>query len=155
MNEASKNCGVFRERRGYLQSPMSQSEADFPIAFSLVVHKGAGLVERLLRAIYRPQNFYCVHVDSKADPAFYQAMRSLADCFSNVFVASRRATVHWGYYGVLEAEIICLRELLKHSKWKYFINLTGEEFPLKTNKDIVQILQVMNGSNSISNLVVA
>ena len=31
--------------------------------------------------------------------------------------------------------------------WKYYINLTGQEFPLKTNLKIVEILQAMNGAN--------
>ena len=31
--------------------------------------------------------------------------------------------------------------------WKYYINQTGQEFPLKTNLKIVEILQAMNGAN--------
>ena len=33
--------------------------------------------------------------------------------------------------------------------WKYFINLTGQEFPLKTNAELVKILKVYNGANNI------
>ncbi|PVD19775.1 hypothetical protein C0Q70_20266 [Pomacea canaliculata] len=36
------------------------------------------------------------------------------------------------------------------TRWRYFINLTGQEFPLKTNKELVQILKAFRGANDIS-----
>ena len=43
-----------------------------------------------------------------------------------------------------------LQDLWKHKKWKYFINLTGQEFPLRTNWELVQILKAHNNGNMIS-----
>ena len=107
-----------------------------------------------MRAIYRPQNVYCIHVDSKADNATtYAVLDRLSQCFPNVFLASKRINVQWGYYSVLEADLVCLEDLVtKHRKWKYFINLTGQEFPLKTNWDIVKILTAYNGANDITGI---
>jgi hypothetical protein len=43
-----------------------------------------------------------------------------------------------------------MEELWKrHKTWKYFINLTGQEFPLKTNYELVKILQAYNGANDV------
>lgn len=39
-----------------------------------------------------------------------------------------------------------MKDLLSFSKWKYFINLTGREFPLRTNYELVKILKVYSGS---------
>jgi hypothetical protein len=50
---------------------------------------------------------------------------------------------------VLEPELICMRDLWKHTAWKYFINLTGQEFPLRTNWELVQILTAYNGANNL------
>ena len=36
-----------------------------------------------------------------------------------------------------------------HSDWKYVINLPSQQFPLKTNEDLVHILTILNGSNEI------
>ena len=55
----------------------------------------------------------------------------------------------WGYYSVLEPELICLSDLWEFGSWKYFINLSGMEFPLKTNGDLVKILKAYNGSNEL------
>ena len=40
-----------------------------------------------------------------------------------------------------------MQYLWKAKSWKYYINLTGQEFPLKTNLEIVQILKAMGGAN--------
>lgn len=50
-------------------------------------------VERLLRSIYQPQNYYCIHIDSKADESTKNAMAAITKCFDNVFVASRLESV--------------------------------------------------------------
>jgi hypothetical protein len=39
---------------------------------------------------------------------------------------------------------------MKYKKWKYFINLTGQEFPLKTNQEIVKILKSYKGANDVN-----
>ena len=145
----TSNCQTFIKQRQYLMKPVSSEEAEFPIAFSLLLYKEPGQAERLLRAIYRPQNYYCVHVDRKSEAKVFEAMQSLSGCFPNVFLSSRRVDVTWGQYSVLEPEYVCMSDLWKHRKWKYFIDLTGQEFPLKTNLDLVRILKVYNGANDV------
>jgi hypothetical protein len=118
------------------------------------MYKDVDQVERLLRAIYRPQNIYCIHVDSKTDDTLYRAIQNVSHCFDNVFVLNKRVNVKWGEMSVLEPELLCMKELLTRNKrWKYFINLTGQEFPLKTNYELVKILQAYNGSNDVETSV--
>ena len=173
---ATKDCDWFKQTRGYITSSLTQEEEEFPLAFSMLVFKDFEMAERLLRTVYRPQNLYCIHVDSKADPEFYTAFQSLASCFpGNVRMSSRRVNVTWGTFTVLEPELICMKDLWdlnnhaavhrdeanaqsvnsqdsvlqrKRKKWTYFINLTGQEFPLKTNYEIVGILKAFKGANS-------
>ena len=149
----TKNCSNFIHKRRYITQPMSDEERDFPIAFSILIFKDIEQFERLLRAIYRPQNYYCVHVDKKSDIVVREAARSIANCFDNVFISSRSIDVVWGYFSVLEPELVCMKDLWKYTSWKYFINLAGQEFPLKTNGDIVKILKVYNGANNIEGTV--
>ena len=56
-------------------------------------------VERLLRAIYMPQNFYCIHIDSKSPTRVHRSAAAVASCFDNVFIASRLESVR---------ELVCL-----------------------------------------------
>ena len=114
----AKNCQSFIQSRRYTTKPLSTEEAEFSLAYSLVIFKEIELVERLLRAIYRPQNYYCIHVDVKASSSFKSAVTAIADCFDNVFLSSRSVDVQWGYYSVLEPELVCMEDLWKYKKWK-------------------------------------
>ena len=71
-------------------------------------------VRGLLRAIYRPQNFICIHVDAKSRSTFREAIASMVDCLDNVFLSSRSVRVSWGKFSVLEPELICMEDLLKY-----------------------------------------
>lgn len=144
-----ENCQKFKNDRQYILSPLTKEEEEFPIAYSILVYKDIEMIERLFRAIYRPQNFYCFHVDRTSSWDFHVIIHSLVSCFPNAFVASRLVDVQWGTYTVLEADLICMEDLLKKKKWKYFINLTGQEFPLKTNLELVKILTTYDGANDV------
>lgn len=146
----AKNCSNFISERGYITDSLTEVEKNFHIAFSLLMFKDIEQSERLLRSIYRPQNFYCIHVDKKTSDDIFKAMSYIADCFENVFIASERFDVQWGTMTVLEPDLLCMEELWNKSKtWKYFINLTGQEFPLRTNYELVQILKAYNGANDL------
>ncbi|XP_059144878.1 beta-1,3-galactosyl-O-glycosyl-glycoprotein beta-1,6-N-acetylglucosaminyltransferase-like [Physella acuta] len=140
-------CEDFLTSRGYI-TYARQEEKEFPIAYSIMMYRDADQAERLLRAIYRPTNYYCIHVDAKADKDIQEAMRGISGCFKNVFLASKQNIVDWAQFNSLEPWIYCMRDLWRYS-WKYFINLTGQEFPLKTNLQIIKILKALNGSNVV------
>ena len=109
----SKKCEKFISERNYITDSLSKEEEDFPLAYSFVVHKDAGQVERLLRAVYRPQNVYCIHIDKKADFLVYDALKRVADCFPNVFLAKKREDVVYATYSMLQAHLNCMEELLQ------------------------------------------
>ncbi|XP_019388703.1 PREDICTED: beta-1,3-galactosyl-O-glycosyl-glycoprotein beta-1,6-N-acetylglucosaminyltransferase 3, partial [Crocodylus porosus] len=144
------DCARYRARRRFMQVALSEEEAAFPLAFSMVIHDQLELFERLLRALYAPQNVYCVHVDAKAPADFLQAVRALAACFPNVFVASRLERVVYASWSRLQADLNCMEDLLRRPEpWRYLLNTCGTDFPLKTNAEIVRALQVLRGRNNM------
>ena len=47
-----------------------------------------------------------------------------------------------------------MKDLWKRYKnWKYFINLTGQEFPLRTNNELVEILKTYKGTADVMTTV--
>ncbi|XP_074644311.1 LOW QUALITY PROTEIN: putative beta-1,3-galactosyl-O-glycosyl-glycoprotein beta-1,6-N-acetylglucosaminyltransferase 7 [Tubulanus polymorphus] len=137
-------------KNGYFTSPTSLEEANFPLAYGILVHKDFEQFERVFRAVYMPQNYYCIHVDKKSPVAFYKAIVKLTDCFENAYVVGTREDVRWGEFSLLTAELTCARSLLKYRNWKYYINLTGFEFPLVSNRQLVRVFKAYNGSNDIN-----
>lgn len=142
----TSDCAKFIKTRGYFTYPTSNDEVNYPLAFDMLVSKDVELFERLLRAVYRPQNVYCVHVDGKADSTLHEAVNDIAGCFDNVFVLGN-STVHatTGIHLLPQPDILCMEALLKYKKWRYFISLTEQQFPLRTNWELVQILKTLEG----------
>ncbi|KAK2159865.1 hypothetical protein LSH36_144g00002 [Paralvinella palmiformis] len=146
-----RDCRNFRRMRGYVEVPLTPEEERFPLAFSIAMYRDVESTERLLRAIYRPNNFYCIHIDTKSSLIVHRTVQALAACFDNVWIASHLDKIKWGDVSVLLPEINCMRDLVRyHRKWKYFINLTGQEFPLRTNYELARIAEIFNGSNDIA-----
>ncbi|KAM4719787.1 beta-1,3-galactosyl-O-glycosyl-glycoprotein beta-1,6-N-acetylglucosaminyltransferase 4-like [Anableps anableps] len=144
------NCPVFTKVRGYDDLCVSEEEKDFPIAYSLVVHKNAWMVERLLRAVYSPNNIFCIHYDQKSSPQFIAAMEGLSRCLPNVFISSKREAVFYASISRLKADLNCLSDFLTSEvKWKYAINLCGQDFPLKSNMELVSELKRLKGTNML------
>lgn len=144
------DCSLFLKSRRYDDVCVSEEERDFPIAYSLVVHKSAWMVERLIRAAYSPNNIYCIHYDQKSSARFISAMEGVARCLPNVFIASQRESVYYASFSRLKADLNCLSDLLRSEvKWRYVVNLCGQDFPLRTNSELVSELRKLNGSNML------
>nr|XP_046231660.1 beta-1,3-galactosyl-O-glycosyl-glycoprotein beta-1,6-N-acetylglucosaminyltransferase 4-like isoform X2 [Scatophagus argus] len=146
----TSDCPVFIESRGYDDVCVSEEEKDFPLAYSVVVHKSAWMVERLIRATYSPSNIYCIHYDQKSSTQFIAAMEGVARCLPNVFIASKRESIFYASISRLKADLNCLSDLLSSEvKWKYVINLCGQDFPLRSNIELVSELKRLKGANML------
>ncbi|TRY60830.1 hypothetical protein DNTS_003164 [Danionella cerebrum] len=147
---ATLDCDQFVSSQGYDAIQATETEREFPLAYSIVVHQDAPIVERLLRAIYMPHNIYCVHYDLKSSAEFISAMKGLAHCIPNVFIASKLERVQYAGISRLKADLNCLSDLLDSEvKWKYVINLCGQDFPLRTNAELVSDLKELKGGNMV------
>uniref|UniRef100_A0A8C8HHZ6 Beta-1,3-galactosyl-O-glycosyl-glycoprotein beta-1,6-N-acetylglucosaminyltransferase 3 n=1 Tax=Oncorhynchus tshawytscha TaxID=74940 RepID=A0A8C8HHZ6_ONCTS len=144
------DCQRYVTEREFITVPLSQEEKEFPIAYSMVIHDKIEMFERLLRALYTPQNVYCVHIDQKSSEAFRTAVRAIVSCLPNVFVASKLENVVYASWSRVQADLNCMEDLLKSPvQWRYLINTCGTDFPIKTNAEMVQALKLQNGRNSM------
>ncbi|XP_024137852.1 beta-1,3-galactosyl-O-glycosyl-glycoprotein beta-1,6-N-acetylglucosaminyltransferase 3 [Oryzias melastigma] len=151
---ATKDCPAFIRKRGFITQPLSEEEKNFPIAYSMVIHEKIEMFERLLRAIYAPQNVYCVHVDLKSSPTYLTAVKKIVSCFPNVFIASKLERVVYASWSRVQADLNCMKDLLNSDvPWKYLLNTCGTDFPIKTNREMVSALKLLNGKNSMESEV--
>lgn len=149
----TEDCDTFIATRGYNDQILTREELDFPLAYSILLYKDVEQAERLLRAIYMPQNFYCIHVDADSDQTVHKAVEGIAGCFDNVFIVTRKEYIVYAGFTRLQADLNCMSDLLhKGKRWRYFINLPSQEFPIKTNLEIVNILKIYNGANDIEGI---
>lgn len=150
----TSDCERYRSLRRYPTLPRSKEEAEFPIGYIIVAHSELSQLERLLRAVYQPQNVYCIHPDAKSPALFQVAVRSLAKCLPNVFIASKPVRVNYAHSSRLQADVNCMSDLLlRPEPWNYVLNLCAQDFPLKTNLEIIHQLKAFQGLNDIPGVI--
>ena len=123
---------------------ISQEELNFPLAYFIITHTDARSMELMLATIFRPHSSYCIHIDPKSAPIFIRTVQQILDCYkakypgSHALVSSQSVSVFWGHFSIVEAELICLKDLLSSGRhWSYALDRTGSELMLYTNKELV------------------
>jgi hypothetical protein len=105
------------------------------VAYGIMVHESIEAVARLFAAISDPHNLYLFHVDSKADPALHSAIQEIAEANSNVRLIGSQS-VTWGGFSQVEVELRLMGCALEFGDWTHFVNLSGRDFPLRSQDSI-------------------
>ncbi|KAK3594761.1 hypothetical protein CHS0354_030700 [Potamilus streckersoni] len=145
-----KDCTRFKISHGYSSVDIQEEERLFPLSFTIKMHQNPDQAEQLLRTIYRPHNFYCIYVDGKSPVEVFETMKNIGTCLDNVVVVRDRVNVVYASSAHFQAELQCMKLALQSQvKWKYYINMAAQEFPLRTTFEMVQILTAMREVNDI------
>lgn len=119
------------------------------IAYFILVHRYPNQFKRLFKSIYDPQNQYLIHVDKKAAKNLYKEIQTFLSDYSNTYLLKSQNVV-WGGYSMVDVELKGIKKLLKISKkWDFFINLSGQDFPLKPQSFIKDFLKANKGKDFI------
>ncbi|KAI6173667.1 Beta-1,3-galactosyl-O-glycosyl-glycoprotein beta-1,6-N-acetylglucosaminyltransferase 3 [Aphelenchoides besseyi] len=147
MEDADNNCDVIRQTFGFNILPLSQEEADYPLAYGMIVYKNLAQLYFVLSAIYHPQNAYCIAIDGKSTKQFRESVIEISKCFPNITVINA-GPIEWCTKSILESLYSCFQELtLRNHSWRYYQYITGLDLPLKTNLEMVRIFKQLNGTN--------
>ncbi|MEI8673220.1 beta-1,6-N-acetylglucosaminyltransferase [Vibrio sp. SA48] len=110
------------------------------IAYLVLVHRYPEQFKRLFRAIYHPENHYLVHVDKSSGKEISNTISTYLEDYPNAEVLEPENAL-WGGYSLVNIELRGMAKLLETSKnWTHFINLSGQDFPLKTQAYIHNFL---------------
>lgn len=119
------------------------------IAYLILVHRLPDQFKRLFKAIYDPANFYLIHIDKKANLEIGEDVNIFLQKYPNVHILKSKNVV-WGGYSMVQAELDGMKYLLEmNMKWDYFINLSGQDYPLKSQEIIKDFLSKNNGKSYI------
>ncbi|API57757.1 glycosyl transferase (plasmid) [Rhizobium leguminosarum] len=111
------------------------------IGYLILVHRFPEQFKRLFKAIYDPRNSYVVHVDKNSGETLDADIRDFLQPYPNAEVMEGHAAV-WGGYSLVDAELRGMQHLLTmDGNWSHFINLSGQDFPLKTQAQIMAHLR--------------
>ncbi|KFF21993.1 glycosyl transferase [Chryseobacterium sp. JM1] len=119
------------------------------MAYLILVHRLPDQFKRLFKAIYDPANFYLIHIDKKANLEIGEDINVFLQKYPNVHILKSQNVV-WGGYSMVQAELDGMKYLLEmNMKWDYFINLSGQDYPLKSQEIIKDFLSKNNGKSYI------
>ncbi|KAK3089407.1 hypothetical protein FSP39_003388 [Pinctada imbricata] len=150
----TSNCERFKEDFDYYDGHITDLELSLPIAYSILTYESVAQTERLLRAIYRSHNVYCIHIDQSSSATVKAGITSLVKCFHNVLLVSNPVDIIYNHFSRLQADINCMEDLVRQNKdWKYLLNIPSTQYPLRTNLEMAKILNIYNGSNDVEGII--
>ncbi|MDB5052769.1 MAG: hypothetical protein JWM44_819 [Bacilli bacterium] len=117
------------------------------IAYFIMVHQYAEQFALLLDAIQHPDNIYLIHVDAKSSTEFEEHIKNIGSKYSNMHFLKRQS-VRRCLWSLTEVQLHAIEYLLSMTdqNWDYFINLSGQCFPLKSQNYIMNYLANNQGN---------
>lgn len=106
------------------------------IAYFLLVHRYPDQFKRLFAAIYAPGNSYVVHIDKSSGPALADELADFLAPYQGTEILGAQEA-QWGGFSLVDAELRGMHRLLAmNDNWTHYINLSGQDFPLKSQNYI-------------------
>jgi hypothetical protein len=121
------------------------------IAYLILAHKNPSQLAELVTALDSPgkTRFY-IHVDQRsADFLDSPSLKPIMDR-ENVFFLRDRVRVYWGGFSIVEATLRLLRKAVDEGGFEYAVLLSGQDFPIKSNRHIELFFQSHDGKEFIS-----
>jgi len=102
------------------------------LGFVIIAHKNPQQVRRVFSAIYRPQDVVVLHFDRRSPRELHDLGRDLVEKHENVILLPPRSIV-WGGFQAAQVQLEAMKTALKaNGRWHHFINLSGQDFSLKS-----------------------
>ena len=119
------------------------------IGYFLLVHRYPEQFKRLFKAIYAPGNQYVIHIDKSSGAVLADDIVAFLKPFQGVDVLESQDAL-WGGFSLVDAELRGMARLLEmDANWSHYINLSGQDFPLKSQNYIRQFFAANPGKQFI------
>jgi hypothetical protein len=117
------------------------------IAYLILAHRYPNQFKKMFQAIYHEDNFYVIHVDKRSGMELQDEIQTFLVDYPNATLLKSENAL-WGGYSLVDAELRGIKELLQLNKdWKFFINLSAQDFPLKSQSYIHDFLARNSGKD--------
>lgn len=120
------------------------------IAYIILAHQYPEQLVRLISRLNTETTSFFVHIDQKtSDEIYHQVTTHLSD-LPNVYFL-QRYKCYWAEFGPVKATLEGIKEIVNQNiPFDYVSLLTGQDYPIKTNKQIEEFLQKNQGKSFIA-----
>ncbi|KAI3653751.1 hypothetical protein MP228_001698 [Amoeboaphelidium protococcarum] len=127
------------------QKLLQQRKDQCTIGFNLLVHYDIESVKRLVKVLTTPTTLFVIHVDAK-NQIMFQELQSHYAIDQNIFVISVQ-DVRWGHSSIVMAQHAGYFILQDAGPCEFYINLSGDSYPLVANEQIIFRLRWNRGTS--------
>lgn len=115
------------------------------LAYIIVSHFNLEQTLRLFNRLNQKDTFFVFHVSKKCEPQYYEklyaALKNQKNC-----LFSKRVNVIWGGFSLVQAVLNAIDTLIESNyNFDYVFLLSGQDYPLKSLNQIIQILSEKQG----------
>jgi len=122
------------------------------IAYLILAFKNPDQVTRLVGKLNSPGTHFFVHIDRRVNKANYGQFVNQLGHFQNVSFIKRHNS-DWGRIGCIEAILEGIREIKRlELDYDYLIHLSGQDYPIKSNAVIRNVLQESYGMSFLNHV---
>jgi hypothetical protein len=132
----------------------SAAKQSMNLAYIITAHKNSEQLVRLIERLNTEGASFFVHVDQRTNARTYGHMVNGLRHLPNVYFLKKRFKCHYmTLFSAVQAVVQGINELL-HSgiPFDYLIYLTGQDYPIKTNRQIKTALKNAKGRSFLSYL---
>lgn len=120
------------------------------IGYVVLAYKSPEQIVRLLSRVTTGATAVVVHVDRIMDTDDYGELCRQAEELGDVSFLERTRT-YWGGFGLVRATLRGIDRLLADATVDYVILLTGQDYPLRSPREIDQFLETAGGHSFLHN----
>ena len=115
-------------------------------AYLIMCHNNIRQLNTLLSLLDYKNNDFFLHVDKKWTSFDLNDLNELK--YSNLYIIERM-DIQWGGYSQIECELKLLKQAVNTERYNYYHLISGQDLPLKTNKEIDDFFKKNEGKEFI------
>lgn len=118
------------------------------INYIILAHKGPKQLARLLEKLVTNETWFYIHIDKEADIVPF---RHELKPYRNVFFLTgvQRLAAVWADFGMVQATINCMRQIIADKRKGYCVLLSGQDYPIKSTGFIHDFFNRQYGINFV------
>jgi hypothetical protein len=126
-------------------------QKNFKIAYVILAHQYPDLLSRLVERLSCPYADFFIHIDRSKDIKPFQASLSRIKIGVSSVTFIKRTRSPWGSIGLVKATLDAFIKILQSlTIYDYVIILSGQDYPLKSNNEILSFFKENYGKNYMS-----
>jgi len=117
------------------------------LAYFIAAHRLERQFEWLFRAVWNPDDVFVIHLSKSTPNECIREVHRMAEGYPNVhFLQPMQVT--WGGWSLSEVQLEAMRLLCRMPVgWRYFINLSGQDYPVRPQQELRAFLTRHDGQN--------